>query len=110
MEMRMRDPFELSIGGAVEFLFTEDVNVLSIGFAPIGSYPVKLKNGRTLEPYGRLQFRIERTDVDRFGDDTDFELGLNMGTAFELSNTTRVLGEMQFDEQFGFLFGAEFEL
>lgn len=109
MEMKMRDPFELSVDGAVEFLFAEDLNIVSFGFAPIGSYIVQLKNGRTLEPYGRLQMRVERWDFDG-GDDTDFQLGFNMGTAFELSGSTRVLGELQFDDQFGFFFGAEFEL
>ncbi len=110
MERRLRDPFELSIAGGAEFLFAEDMNIISFGFSPIGSYPVKLKNGRILEPYGRLQIRIERTDLDRFGDDTDLELGLNLGTAFELSKNTRAIGELQFDEQFGFIFGAEFGL
>jgi hypothetical protein len=71
---------------------------------------VKLKNGRILEPYGRLQLRIERTDFDRLEDKTDFELGLNLGTAFELSRTVRAIGEIQFDDEFGFLFGAEFGL
>jgi hypothetical protein len=110
MEMRMRDPFELSIDGGVDFLFAEDLTVLSLGFGPIGSYPVKLKSGRVLEPYGRLQVRVERTDLDRGGDDTDFEIGLNIGTAFELSGATRAIGELQFDDQFGFFFGVDFEL
>jgi len=111
MEMRMRDPFELSIGGCAEVLIAEDVNVFSLGFAPIGSYPINLKNGRVLEPYGRLQMRIEKRDWENYRDeDAEFELGFNMGTAFELSKSTRVLAELQFDNQFGFFLGAEFGL
>jgi hypothetical protein len=117
MERRLRDPFDLSIAGGTEFLFAEDMNIISFGLSPIGSYPVKLRNGRILEPYGRLQIRIERTHLDHVivngiqrgsDDDTDLELGLNLGTAFELSKSTRAIGELQFDEQFGFMFGAEF--
>ncbi|OGC89580.1 MAG: hypothetical protein A2W25_14550 [candidate division Zixibacteria bacterium RBG_16_53_22] len=111
MEVGMRDPFDLSIGGGLEFMFAEDVNIISLGLAPIGSYPIRLRNGRTLEPYGRLQMRVERRDWDYYNDeDAEFEIGLNMGTAFELSNSTRVLAEFQFDNQYGFFLGANFGL
>jgi hypothetical protein len=109
MEMRMRDPFELSIDGEFEFLGAEDLNMFSFGFSPVGSYPIQLRNGRILEPYGRLQFRIERWDFDGY-DDTDFQLALNMGTAFELSKTTRAFGELQFEDEFAFYFGVNFEI
>jgi hypothetical protein len=109
MEMRMRDPFDLSLGGTFEFLGFEDGTLISFGFAPIGSYPVTLKNGRILEPYGRLQLRVERVDINSY-DDTDFEIGLNMGAAFELSSSTEAIGELQFDDEFGFIFGVNFEL
>jgi len=109
MEMGMRDPFQLSIGGNVEFLLAEDSHVYSLGISPIGSYPIKLKGGRTLEPYGRIQMRMEKWDTD-FDDDTEFQLGFNMGATFELSKSVRAIGEFQFDDEFGFMLGAEFGL
>jgi hypothetical protein len=109
MELRMRDPLELSIGGTFEFLVADELNILSLGFATIGSYPINLNSGRVLEPYGRLHLRVQREDTD-FGDDTSLEIGFNMGTAFELSRQITALGEIQFDDEFAFLFGVDFGL
>jgi hypothetical protein len=109
MEMRLHDPIDLSIGGVTELLAVENLSILSLGGFAVGSYPVKLSNGRILEPYGRLIIRVERTDVHH-GSSTDLQLGLNMGTAFELSKSTRAFGELQFDERFAFYMGLEFEI
>jgi hypothetical protein len=109
MDAELRDPINLSAGGVIDFLKVENANVFSLGGYALGSYPVKLRNGRTLEPYGRLIFRVERTSVDNYGDDTDFEIGFNMGTSFEISKRVRALGEFQFDENFGFLMGLDFD-
>jgi hypothetical protein len=110
LEQRLNDPIDLSAGGVIEFSAFEDLNIFSVGPYVIGSYPVKLKNGRTLEPYGRLLFRFERVDYDRFDSDSDFVIGFNMGTAFELYNSIRAFGEFQFDDPWAFFLGLDFEL
>ncbi len=110
MEMRLRDPIELSVGGALELFAVENLNILSFGAFTVGSYPIELKSGRTLEPYGRLILRVARYDYEDFDSDTDLELGFNFGTAIELSRRTRAYGELQFDDPFGFLMGIDFEI
>lgn len=108
LERKMRDPIELSLGGVSEFFVVEDLNVFSLMFALSGSYPVALKNGRELEPYARLTMGAERTSDGV--DDTDFEIGFNMGANFELSSSVDALAEFQFDEPFTFFLGLNFDL
>ena len=110
MERRLRDPINLSVGGQIEFVGVEGFNILSFGVNGVGSYPVKLRNGRTLEPYGRLQLRIENDDFNHNGSHTDFELGFNPGVSFELSPTINAIGEFQFDETTAFFMGLDFAL
>jgi hypothetical protein len=110
MEERLRDPFDLSIGGAAEFLTVKDLGVFSIGANAIGSYPFKLSNGRLLEPYGRLNLRAQHDNPSYGSSTTDFQIGLNMGAAFELSRNTRAFAEFQFDDPFAFYMGVDFDL
>jgi hypothetical protein len=109
MDMNLRDPINLSVGGLVDFFKVDYGNVFSLGGYAIGSYPVKLRNGHVLEPYGRLLLRMERTSPDHGDADTDFEIGFNMGSSFDISKTIRAYGELQFDENFGFLLGMDFD-
>lgn len=110
LEERLRDPINLSVGGNLELGVFEHVNIFSLGINTIGSYPVKLRNGRILDPYGRLLFRVERSDPD-FGDgDTDFEIGFNMGVTFDLNRSTHALAEIQFDDPTAFFLGLSFGL
>jgi hypothetical protein len=110
MEKRLRDPFDLSLGGAAEFLTVNNLNIFSIGLNAIGSYPILLSNGHTLEPYGRLNLRAQHDNPSYGSSNTDFEIGLNMGTAFELSRSTRAFAEFQFDDPFAFFLGVDFDL
>jgi hypothetical protein len=107
LEQRLHDPIDLSIGGVFEGFFASGYEIFSIGAYGVGSYPVKLRNGRILEPYGRLIMRVERTNTD-FNDNTDFQIGFNMGTSFELNNHTKAFAELQFDDPFAFFMGLEF--
>ena len=111
MEVRIMDPIDLSIGGAFEFAAFDHLKSLVVGGYAVGSYPVTLKNGRTLSPYGRLIMGFNRGDPDPGPSNTEFDLGLNMGVTMELSSSTRALAEIQIDDNTAaFLMGLEFRL
>jgi len=111
MEVRIMDPIDLSIGGAFEFAAFDHFNSLILGGFALGSYPVVLKNGRVLSPYGRLIMGLNRTDPSWGRSDTEFDLGLNMGVTMELSSSTHALAELQIDDETAaFLMGLEFGL
>ena len=111
MEVRIMDPIDLSLGGAFELALFDHFNSLIIGGFAVGSYPVTLKNGRILTPYGRLIMGFNRTNSNWGRSDTDFDLGLNMGVIMELSSSTRALAEIQIDDNAAaFLMGLEFGL
>lgn len=110
MEVRIMDPIDLSLGGAFELALFDHFNSLIIGGFAVGSYPVTLRSGRVLSPYGRLIMGFNRTDF-RGRSDTEFDLGLNMGVIMELSSSTRALAEIQIDDNTAaFLMGLEFGL
>ena len=110
MERHLRDPINLSVGGGIEFPGVEDFTIISFAGNVVGSYPVNLRNGRILEPYGRLQLRIQNEHVHHYGSNTDFEIGFNPGVSFELSKTVRAIGEIQFDESTAFFMGLDFDI
>jgi hypothetical protein len=110
MEKQLRDPFNLSLGGVMEFSTTDSYDIFSAGLNAIGSYPVQLRNGHYLDPYGRLNLRVQRNSPEFGNSDTDFEIGLNLGTSYEITKTIRALGEFQFDDPFAFYFGFDFDL
>ncbi|MEE9553287.1 MAG: hypothetical protein V3W18_03225 [candidate division Zixibacteria bacterium] len=100
MEVRIMDPVDLSIAGVFELVKFNHFSNLSIGGAVIGSYPVELKNGRQLNPYGRLLLGFERSNqswAGSGGSSTDFNLTLNMGCTLELSGNTEAMAEIQID-------------
>jgi len=105
-------PFDLALGGLFEFIdIAKNSSVFQVGVQSIGSYPVALKNGRTLTPYGRLNLRLESISIDGPAGNGDSEsnlrFGLNGGVAFELSSTIVVFGEFQIDGNDGLFFGLD---
>jgi hypothetical protein len=110
METRIKDPLDLSVGGLFNLAIFEQSNTLSFGGYVVGSYPVKMRNGRTISPFGRFVLRVDRLDHDVAGSDTEFNLGFNMGTALQLSGSTQALAELQFEEEFSFFMGLNFGL
>lgn len=111
MEVRIMDPFDLSLGGEFEMSVFDHVNNLNFGGYAVGSYPISLNSGRLLSPYGRLILGVERTNPDWPGSrsDSDFRLSLNMGATMELSTSTRAYAELQLDNDVAaFLMGLDF--
>lgn len=81
----------------------------SFGFTGglIGSFPIWLAESHRLTPYGRLSTRIERNDVGRW-EDTDFDIGLNLGAQYAPRQNIHFYGEFQLDAQIGFITGVNF--
>jgi len=106
-------PFDMALSGSVEFAATDPVTVLSFGGNVIGSKDFKLRTGRTISPYGKINLRAERVEVDQpppFSNvsDTDFEMAGYFGADFEVANSFHLLGEFVIDNEIGFIFGVNY--
>ena len=87
----------------------KDASVWLIGFGLIGSYPIELMNDSYLTPYGRVNTRIERVSAGSYKD-TDFDIGLNVGAQYALSERVQFYTELQIDDQIGFIGGINFAI
>jgi len=103
MEIRIEDPLDLSAGGLFEFVRVKGSSNYSLGAFLVGSRNVALKDDMALWPYGRLVLRW-----DKHGSEDYTNLGFNAGVSLELNKTTLVSGELQFDDNFGFIIGIAF--
>lgn len=112
-----------------------DASVWTIGLNYVVSKPVKLDNGFAFTPYGRLNVRSDNYSADeeiielgtitkpvmrpglskllaanatRSVDESDFNIGVNLGSVFPISSKISLTGELQIDDEFGFLAGITF--
>jgi hypothetical protein len=113
LNARSKDPFDLSIGIGLEFSAVTDFNIFSFGANFIGSYDFDLSEGRVISPYARLNLRGQREHRDLgfpWGgvSDTDFKVGLNPGASLKVANNLQIIGEFQFDDNFGFIGGVTY--
>lgn len=105
MEVRIKDPLDLAVGGSFETVLGIGAGNFSFGGFVTGSHSIALNKDKNLWPFGRLIMRL-----DRFASNTDFNIGLNIGASFNISQSTFVSSELQFDNQFGFIIGIIFGL
>ncbi len=113
LETEIDDPLDLSLGGCTEFSSVEHFTRLALGGYVVLSKDFCFQSGRVLSPYGRLNLRMEKKSwenpaSDKEYDDTDLELGLNLGVSLELTSRTFLVGELQLDDFTGLLVGANF--
>ena len=54
-----KNPFDMAVGALFEYGDWDNFSVLQLGAFVIGSYPVELKSGSILTPYGRITARME---------------------------------------------------
>jgi len=101
------NPFDMSLGGSVEYANMDYGGILGIGVSVIGSLPFRFENGSIIEPYARLQVRYEYLQLDRADDDTDIEIGLNMGAVFSVTPLVDFTAEFQLDDQMAFMLGID---
>jgi hypothetical protein len=115
LDVSLNDPFDLSIGAGMEFSSVTDYSIFSFGANFIGSRDFELKKGRAISPYGRLNLRGERKhkgspqwEANKVGTKNYFQAGLNLGVSLKTTRDLRILGELQFDENFGFIGGVTY--
>jgi hypothetical protein len=101
------NPFDLSIGGAVEYANFDYGSILGIGGSAIASLPYRLKNNSVIEPYARLNIRYENEQYDFGDDDADLEIGLNLGALFSVTPLVDFTAEFQLDDQWAFMLGID---
>jgi hypothetical protein len=116
-------PLDIAVGAMVEYYSLSissrnNSSNVSLGFNFVGSRPVKLENGFDFTPYGRLNLRVDRSQSkltieifpDRVtkGHDSKFNIGVNVGSVFPLSGKVSLVGEIQIDDELGFLAGINF--
>jgi hypothetical protein len=105
-------PFDMAIGGFLEYLSGDGGSVLELGGAGIGSYGFIMSNNQVITPYGRVNIRLERVSVDlpHGGDDSEsnIKFGLNAGVSWQPTNTLSVFGEFQIDGNDGLFLGIDF--
>lgn len=114
-------PFDMAFGAFFEYYNFGDsynvgttvvdysITVWQLGGNFIGSYPLYLKNGNRLIPYGRLNVRLENFDSD-FYDDSNLEVGINAGVRWEVTNMINFYGELQLDGNDGLFLGVDFNV
>ena len=105
------NPFDMAVGGFFEYVDYDILSVVQIGGQVIGSYPVALKNGGSIEPYGRFNVRLEALSLDlpansRLDDsESNLEVGLAGGVKWSATETVGLFGEFQIDGNDGVFFG-----
>jgi hypothetical protein len=115
LDAKQKDPLDLSLGAGLEFSSVSDFNIFSFGANFCGSYDFALSKGRVISPYARLNLRSQREHVeggpnwlDHDFTNTDFKVGINPGVSLKVSTYFQILGELQFDDNFGFIGGVTY--
>lgn len=92
------DPLDLAVGPFFEYLN----DVFQFGVQAIGSQLYHIKEGQTLEPYGRFNIRMES-----FKSDSNMEIGINAGLRWGITSNISLFGELQFDGNDGLFIGLK---
>ncbi len=119
MEQLTGDPLDISFGGGTEYLDVSDYSLFSLGANVIASYQIAYTEGKTVTPYGRLNVRWEKHNfkgplVRPLGwesgntSDSDIDMALAMGAELKLASALFLIGELQIDDNVGFLAGINY--
>ena len=107
-------PFDFAVGGFFEYADYDQSSVFQVGGQLIGSYPITLRRGGTLAPYGRFNARLESVSYDipngRSDSESNLKVGLNAGLGWEMTPTVSLYGEFQLDGNDGVFFGMDFNV
>jgi len=109
------NPFNLSVGGGMEYSKLTGSDLLGLGGFAIASIPYQFKNNSVIEPYARFGLRYQRASVDEFyidnvkygGSSSDFKVGLNLGALFSVTPLVDFTAEFQIDEEVAFMLGID---
>lgn len=118
MEQGAGDPLDVSVAAASEYLDVSDFSIFTLGGNVIASYRIEYAEGKSVTPYGRLNIRWER---DHFPDspvigkegswsDDEMDVALTMGAEMKLASDLNLLGELQIDDNVGFIVGLSYSI
>lgn len=123
MRADMGWPLDMAFGGVFEYykldLGGSDFKQWSLGVNYIISRPVKLENGFAFTPYGRLNLRSDSYSWNHdaipglgqaasSADDSDFNIAVNLGSEFSITDKIKLAGELLIDDELGFIGGISF--
>jgi hypothetical protein len=121
MERESDDPLDLSLGGGLEFLRITDYNLFTLGGNLIASYEFEYGQQKTVTPYGRLNLRWERESFKKISHpvrgwekgkkvESDMDIALSLGADLKLSQDFNLVGELQIDDNVGFVAGVNYRI
>ena len=124
MEQHTGDPLDVSVGGGTEYLDVSDYSLVSLGGNLIASYQITYAEGKTISPYGRLNVRWEKHNFKGewgvypawegwqggHSDDSDVDVALNLGAELKLPSDLFLVGELQIDDNVGFIAGINYKV
>jgi len=107
-----KNPFDFAVGAFFEYADIERFSVFQVGGQLIGSYPISLRTGGTLAPYGKFNARLESISWDdhfpgRDDSESNLEVGLNGGLQWQMTSDIALYGEFQIDGNDGVFFGID---
>ena len=108
----------MSVGAALEYAKLNRSSVLGVGGSVIASLPFRFKNNSAIEPYAAFNLRYQHNKADDYVDElgtrhdgpseSDFEIGLNLGALFSVTQLVDFTAEFQLaDYQNAFMFGID---
>jgi hypothetical protein len=118
-------PFDMALGPFVEWTkwnaegdgSTASLSVLQMGGQITGSKTYQMDNGTTWTPYGQLNLRWERWNVDfdsalggGSADDSHLAAGMHAGVAWGVSRAVSLFGELQIDGNDGLFMGLNYKM
>jgi hypothetical protein len=118
MEQVAGDPLDVSVAMATEYLNVSDFSIFSLGGNVIASYEIKYAEGKSVTPYGRLNVRWERqsfphkpqTGEKGSWSDDEMDVALTMGAELKISSDFDLIGELQIDDNVGFIAGVSYSI
>jgi len=121
LERESNDPLDISLGGGMEFLKITDYSLFTLGGNVIASYEFEYGREKSVAPYGRLNLRWERASFKRSSrwvwgneredwNDDDMGVALSLGADLKLSQDFNLVGELQIDDNVGFIVGVNYKV
>ena len=98
-----------------------DYSLFTLGGNVIGSYEFKYGPQKSVTPYGRLSLRWERESFKKIPHpvwgwqkkkrvDNDIDVALSLGADLKLSQDFNFVGELQIDDNVGFVAGVNYRI
>lgn len=121
MDHQSGDPLDVSVGGGTEYVKISDFSIFSLGGNIVASYQINYYEAKSVTPYGRLNVRWERQSYKRswvrplgwetgHRTDSDLNLALALGAELKLSAGLFLVGELEIDDNVGFVGGINYDV